>query len=257
MKSYIELAEQIKLSKGNEAEAHRKAAEDCRMQLQILREKRAEAIAEGRKADHKSICQDIEFYEGREKFERGAAADKEIPSVMFWDAWKKYREDYDREFDKRAKAYNRLKEQLVKAYADMLDFMNQGNQEKEAYMADADINRSAIKMPEVSAPLDKGKDHISPDGALLVSLSDEKYRVRENVEDIENGVYSPGGVYGECKSEMFHKAAAAPGPKNPQRFLWEQNGHSEYITREEYRERQLANMPEDYRKFVKAQLVNG
>lgn len=256
MKSYIELAEQIKLSKGNEAEAHRRAAEDCRMQLRILREKRAAAIAEGRQADHKSICQDIEFYEGREKFERGAAADKEIPSVMFWDAWKKYREDYDREFDKRAKAYNRLKEQLVKAYADMLDFMNQGNQEKEAYMADADINRSAIKMPEVSAPGYESKD-ISVDGALLVSLSEQAYRVHENVTDIESGVFSPGGVYGECGTERIYKAAAAPGPKDSQRVLWEQNGHSEYITREEYRERQLASMPEDYRKFVKAQLVNG
>lgn len=257
MKSYIELAEQIKLSKGNEAEAHRRAAEDCRMQLRILREKRAAAIAEGRQADHKSICQDIEFYEGREKFERGAAADKEIPSVMFSDAWKKYREDYDREFKKKAKAYNQLREQLTEAYADLLEFMNQGNKEKAEYLTDANVNECEIKMPDVSSPLDKGKDHISPDGALLVSLSDEKYRVRENVEDIENGVYSPGGVYGECKSEMFYNTMSAPRPKREQRFLWEQNGHSEYITREEFRERQLASMPEDYRKFVKAQLANG
>lgn len=257
MKSYIELTEQIKLSKGNEAEAHRRAAEDCRMQLRILREKRAAAIAEGRQADHKAICQDIEYYEGRERHEREMGAHSEVPAVKYSEAWNKYREDYDREFKKKAKAYNQLREQLTEAYADLLEFMNQGNKEKEAYSIDASVNRYEIKMPDVSSPLNKGKDHISPDGALLVSLSDEKNRVRENVEDIENGVYSPGGVYGECKSEMWQNTMSAPRPKREQRFLWEQNGHSEYITREEYRERQLASMPEDYRKFVKAQLANG
>lgn len=249
MKSYIEMAEKLRASRGSESSEHRKAADEARRMIDTLKGKRALAIAEGRQSDYKTICQDIEYYEGRERFELDQAAEDEIPEGDFLPAWLAYREDYEREFDKRFRAYNKIRRQAAEAYAELLTFMNEGNRQKDSYISDARISakydHEELRLP-VTADAFKPSRRITADAGLLASLDDDPIRVVENAALIEGGEYVKGGLYGETVSEALSKRYEAP--KTKELYYWEQGGRSELLTREQFRERQLAHLTPAERK---------
>ena len=258
MKSYIEMSKQLKSVKGDDSSKHRKAAADALQMVKALKEKRAEAIADGKQADYRTLCQDIEYHEERAKHEAEQAQKTGIPAEDFHKAWKAYREEYNREYEKILKYYVKLREQMTKAYSEILEFINEGNHEKDAFVMDAHISDSTspeLKMqkdfPEYRPNVKRG---LSADGTLFVTTSNQPDRVSENVSEIERGIYVEGGVFGECTSERLFrteseaKAKASSGPKS--RFLYEENGVSEYLTRSEIRRRRLAKMTESERKFL-------
>lgn len=253
MKSYIELAKQLKDTKADEAEKHRKASAEALQKVRELKEKRADAIVGGRQAEHKSICQDIEYYEERAKHEADQASRTEIPADGYHKAWTAYREEYDREYAKILKYYCKLRDQMTKAYSEILEFINEGNREKDAYIMDAHISDSSIPALKMQTDFPKyrpnARHELSADGTLFVTTSNQTDRVSENVSEIERGIYVEGGVFGECTSEKLYKQRTKETDTG--RLLWQANGVTEYLTREEFRERQLSHLTEGERKAFK------
>lgn len=258
MKSYIEMSKQLKSVKGDDSSKHRKAAADALQMVRKLKEKRAEAIADGKQAEYKSLCQDIEYHEERAKHEAEQARQTELPAEDFHKAWKAYREEYDREYGKILKYYFKLREQMTKAYSEILEFINEGNHERAAFVMDAHISDSTSPELKMQKDFEKYRQHVrsdlSADGFLFVTTSDQPQRVSENVSEIERGIYVEGGVFGECTSESLFrteveaKAKASSGSEG--RSLYEENGVSEYLTRSEIRRRKLAKMTESERKYL-------
>lgn len=250
MKSYIKMSERLKTSTKEKAATHKKGSAEALRFVEELRGKRAAALAEGRQEDYDKLGRDIEYYQGRAKIEAEQANKTDIPRSQFTQAWEEYREDYDREFDKRAKAYNKLKEQLAKAYSELLEYMNEGNRERLAYVYDVGAGLWEEQMPRLSTLClkDESGHKISIDGILLASVSDNQVRISDNVHSIECGSYADGGLYGESAIEAIYKKR--PSPSRESRFLWEENGKSEYLTLKEIRQRRLARLTEKEKAFL-------
>ena len=222
MKSYIDAVAKARGDNKKEIEAHLNAAEAAKAEAAILREKKAKAIENGDQAEYLSLCNQIEYQEARAKREKEKAKVAELPTDTIMQLWEEYATEYNKVFEKKKASFDKIREELGKAYIDLLMVVAAGNNEWNSVKVNLRDRRVGARcadeiITQLSKPEDSkcGYASLSPEGSIAVTVLGLDGNRAENINFIENG-----GFIKSIYDESFNEALARKSKEKPKKPLF-------------------------------------